>query len=318
MGPLYHLLEENERRQALAEAHRVLKPGGPLFAAFISRYASPRWAAAYDPTWPVDNPTLLESILTTGVLPPRGEEGERFVAHFAHPSQVVPLCRRAGLEVVTVLGVEGLISMIEAEVNALSGEAWETWVDLNYRLAADPSIHGCVEHLLAVAVRPRWRAVLCHVAKRLDEAGVPFQVVGGAAVALHGVPLLVSDLDLATDAEGARRFQALFAGCALEPVALRESELYRSHFGRFDFDRVRVEVMGDLHRREANNWVPVMFATETEVAVDGVTVRVPWLEEQTLAYIRRRRLERAARCLPHCDPDRLLALLRGTQATSVL
>ena len=25
---------------------------------------------------------------------------------------------------------------------------------LNYRVAADPSIHGCVEHLLAIAVKP--------------------------------------------------------------------------------------------------------------------------------------------------------------------
>ena len=31
--------------------------------------------------------------------------------------------------------------------------------------------------------------------------------------------------------------------------------------------------------------------------------------EETLAYIRRGRLERAAQCLPHCDHVRLLALL---------
>ena len=60
-----------------------------------------------------------------------------------------------GFEIVTVLGVEGLVSMIEDGVNALSGEAWDAWVNLNYRVAADPSIHGCVEHLLAIAVKPR-------------------------------------------------------------------------------------------------------------------------------------------------------------------
>jgi hypothetical protein len=76
------------------------------------------------------------------------------VAYFAHPIEVAPCCREAGLEVETVLGVEGLVSMIEEGVNALQGEAWEAWVDLNYRVASDPSIHGCVEHLLVVAARP--------------------------------------------------------------------------------------------------------------------------------------------------------------------
>ena len=42
MGPLYHLLEAADRRRALTEARRVLKPSGPLFVAFITRYAAHR------------------------------------------------------------------------------------------------------------------------------------------------------------------------------------------------------------------------------------------------------------------------------------
>jgi len=40
LGPLYHLTHRPDRIQALSEAHRALKPGGLLFAAAISRYAS--------------------------------------------------------------------------------------------------------------------------------------------------------------------------------------------------------------------------------------------------------------------------------------
>jgi ubiquinone/menaquinone biosynthesis C-methylase UbiE len=40
LGPLYHMTESSDRARALAEAARVLKPGGWLFAAAISRWAS--------------------------------------------------------------------------------------------------------------------------------------------------------------------------------------------------------------------------------------------------------------------------------------
>ena len=39
-GPLYHLHDRSDRLLALREAHRVLRPGGRLFATAISRYAS--------------------------------------------------------------------------------------------------------------------------------------------------------------------------------------------------------------------------------------------------------------------------------------
>ena len=39
LGPLYHLRKRTHRVQALREASRVVRPGGPVFAAVISRWA---------------------------------------------------------------------------------------------------------------------------------------------------------------------------------------------------------------------------------------------------------------------------------------
>src|SRR5215204_1860393 len=40
LGPLYHLTEQTDRIRALREAGRVVRPGGVVFAAAISRFAS--------------------------------------------------------------------------------------------------------------------------------------------------------------------------------------------------------------------------------------------------------------------------------------
>jgi SAM-dependent methyltransferase len=39
LGPLYHLVDRQDRVRALSECARVVRPGGPVFAAAISRWA---------------------------------------------------------------------------------------------------------------------------------------------------------------------------------------------------------------------------------------------------------------------------------------
>ena len=317
MGPLYHLLQADTRQQAVREAYRVLKPGGRIFCAFITRYAPVRYTAAHDrATWPSERPDEWEMILKEGLQPP--SDAAKFVAYFCRPDEVEPLLWSIGFETEIVLGVEGLVSMIETHINALQGDAWETWVEINYQAAADRSIHGCTEHLLAVSTKPKWRSVLCHIAQELDQAGIPYKVVGGTAAALHGVPVRVKDIDLETTPEGAYRFQSLFQDYVTKTVTLCESEVYRSHFGQFDLNGVQVEVMGDLCRREEDDWVPTTTQTRATVDLDGVPVCTAWLEEETLAYVRRDRLDRAALCLPHCDRARLLALVHAEQRSNVI
>lgn len=140
---------------------RVLKPGGKLFATFIGRYAAHRDAAVMHPNWLVEDSKISELLLESGKLTHREGGEKELVAYFTHPSEVAPLCREAGFEGETVLGVEGLLGAIDEKVNDLSDEAWDAWVEINYRVAEDPYILGSVEHLLVVVTKPRWG--LCYV-----------------------------------------------------------------------------------------------------------------------------------------------------------
>lgn len=316
MGPLYHLLEEANRRQTLTEAYRVVKPGGTVLAAFISRYAGHIDAAAHYPSQAHETPEVYQRIAETGHLPPRTDGQVGFVAYFAHPREVAPLCRSTGLEVVTILGAEGITAGHETAVNALTGEAWDFWVDLNYEIARDPCIHGSTEHLLAICRKPRWRAMLSGLANVLNDHNIPYHLVGSASLALRGLPVEVHDMDLEMSIDAAYRFQDLFAAHATLPVGWRESQDIRSHFGRFDIDGVQVEVMAGLERRRAEpnqGWAPSFQSTHDSVELDGVPIPVLTLEEEMLATLRRGRLTHAALMLPHCDTTQLLALLARAQ-----
>ncbi|MDF2629578.1 MAG: Methyltransferase type 11 [Symbiobacteriaceae bacterium] len=153
MGPLYHLLEEADRRQAVQEAFRVLKPGGICVAAFIGRYASFRDAAKGYPNWIVENPESPERIFRTGVHV-AGPASGFTDAYFMHPTDVRPLMEGGGFAFLDLMGVESLVDHLEEQVNMLTGEAWDAWVDLSYRAGKDPSLHGASSHLLWVGRRP--------------------------------------------------------------------------------------------------------------------------------------------------------------------
>lgn len=147
MGPLYHLVTEADRSRTMREAVRVLKPGGMLFAAFITRFSPFRDSAQGYPEWMAENWEYALHLLETGVH----EVGRGFTeAYFAHPREVEPLLRAVGLETKVVIGCEGVVAGHETLINQLSGTAWERWVELNYRLGQDPATHGAADHLLAI------------------------------------------------------------------------------------------------------------------------------------------------------------------------
>lgn len=171
---------------------------------------------------------------------------------------------------------------------------------------------------MVLARRPLWREALRRLAERLNTAGVAYKIVGSTCLALHGVPLTPGDINVETDAASAYRIQTLWPDAVVAPVMLCTSATYRSHLGHLSIDGITVEIMGAMERPDGNGWVSTAASTETRVELDGVPVPVAWLEEEALAYVRHGRLERTALCLPYCDRDRLLSLLRRETPTAVI
>lgn len=148
LGPLYHLIKRSERDQALREAVRVLRKSGRLFAAFITRFAPFRFVAIGDPAWLLGHEEYAKQLLETGV---HDKPPETFTnAYYVQPEEVIPFMEQHGLKTLSLIGCEGVIAGHEEKVNELEAEAWEAWVDLNYRLGQEPSLYGASDHLLYI------------------------------------------------------------------------------------------------------------------------------------------------------------------------
>jgi SAM-dependent methyltransferase len=157
LGPLYHLPDRTERVAAWREAARVVRPGGPVIGAAISRYASMHdgFLHGYD-----RDPRFQEVVradLAGGVhRVPADREGWFTTAYFHHPAELAAEMRDAGLTAGRVLPVEGAFWLLGG-VGEILDDAGRTAVLLEMLrgVEEEPTLLGSSAHLLAIGQRPQ-------------------------------------------------------------------------------------------------------------------------------------------------------------------
>lgn len=155
LGPLYHLTDREDRLAALGEAHRVLRPGGLLFAAGISRFAS-LLDGLRGPVFDHDAfARIVERDLEDGQhRNETGIAGYFTTAFFHQPEELGAEVREAGFALAGLFAVEGPGAFVpDFQARWKEPDARERLLDLVRRVEREPALLGVSPHLLAVGRR---------------------------------------------------------------------------------------------------------------------------------------------------------------------
>jgi SAM-dependent methyltransferase len=155
LGPLYHLTDKEDRIKLLQEVRRVLKNGGKIFGAAISRFASA--LDGFSRNLVADDAfiSIMQQDLQTGQhRNPTGNFEYFTTAFFHHPYEIKNELKERGFfdeEVVAVESFGWLIPFFQ-----------EKWKDEKFKelllttiasVEKDPSILGISAHLIAIGTK---------------------------------------------------------------------------------------------------------------------------------------------------------------------
>lgn len=152
MGPLYHLVNKEERVQAVKLAIDRLKLGGVLYCSFILDFAGILYDLKNGPgflTQDLGNQStraILDSIIT-------GTEytGPAFTsACFMNQKQIEPFMKQFPLEKLHLFGQEGILALNEQQVMQFPEEEYHLWIETAKQFLDIPEFLAFSEHAMYV------------------------------------------------------------------------------------------------------------------------------------------------------------------------
>jgi SAM-dependent methyltransferase len=156
LGPLYHLVEAGDRRQALNEAFRVLRGGGMLLAAAISRWASVLDGLSRDLLADDEFAHIVEGDLASGHHRNPSNKPDYFTTAFFHrPEDLQSEAGGAGFDVVGLYGIEGPAWMLPDFADRWDDEKRrDVMVRVARLIESEPAMIGVSAHMMVVGRKP--------------------------------------------------------------------------------------------------------------------------------------------------------------------
>ena len=155
LGPLYHLIDKSERLVALREAYRVLRNGGVMVAAGISRFASLLDFFSKDRLGNSVSRDIVQNDLQTGYHRNPTENLEFFTDAYLHrPDELRSELIEAGFQHQATLAVQGPTWLFKSvERYWADPDQRAVVLDFIQKVEAEPSILGMSSHILTIGTK---------------------------------------------------------------------------------------------------------------------------------------------------------------------
>lgn len=139
LGPLYHLHDEQDKLQCIAEAKRVCKPDGKLFFAFISNDPVILTMFQAHPDYFINGDYDKETFCL---------DNFPFVFHTLDKCR--ELLRKAGVSILHEVASDGVSELMAEKINAMDDESYEQYLRYHAYICEKPEWLGISNHLLFV------------------------------------------------------------------------------------------------------------------------------------------------------------------------
>jgi SAM-dependent methyltransferase len=156
LGPLYHLPQRADRRTALSEAHRVLRSGGVVVAAAISRWASAMDGLVAGFLRDPEFAAIVTEDLASGVhRNPSRRHGWFTTAYFHRPDDLLDEVSAAGFHVDGLVAVEGLAGWApDLDAQLADPQTRVQIIKVVRATEREPALLGASSHLLIAGQKP--------------------------------------------------------------------------------------------------------------------------------------------------------------------
>ena len=155
LGPLYHLVESEDRNRCLSEAYRVLKRGGHLFAVGISRFAST--IDGLDSGYFLDPAfrKIMRDDLESGQHRNPTKHPAYFMdTFFHHPDELRVEVAGSGFEIAGLFAVEGISYLMkDFDKNWDIEDNREFLLEIIGKIEEEASLIGASPHIMCVGVK---------------------------------------------------------------------------------------------------------------------------------------------------------------------
>ena len=155
LGPLYHLVELEDRKRCLSEAYRVLKTGGHLFAVGISRFAST--IDGLDSGYFLDPlfRKIMQDDLETGQHRNPTEHPAYFMdTFFHHPDELKAEVAGSRFKIAGLFAVEGISYLMKDLEKNWNIEGYrEFLLEIIGKIEEEASLIGASPHIMCVGVK---------------------------------------------------------------------------------------------------------------------------------------------------------------------